>query len=134
MRSGGDSRLARTDLVRRAELEELGADFAGNTRGTLPVPASTLWLLYRARDRAVLESYTISDCFVAIEQASGGRVAIAVEDLTDVTIAGDKVRLESRDGVVTLGFVHRQRGLLRALERVAPGMRVERDMDVFCPP
>jgi membrane protein implicated in regulation of membrane protease activity len=91
------------------------------------------WLLYRARDRAVLETYTVSDRFIAVEQPRGGRVAIATEDLTGVTVAGDKVRLASRDGVVTLGFVRRQRGLLRALERVAPGLRVEHDADAFCP-
>jgi len=92
-----------------------------------------LWLLYRARDRAVLETYTVTERFVAIEQTRGGRVAIPTERLTGVTLAGDEVRLESRDGVVTLAFVRRQRGLLRALERVAPGMRVEHEMGALCP-
>jgi hypothetical protein len=88
---------------------------------------AALWLLYRARARAVLETYTITDRFVAIEQARGGRVGLPTERLTGVTLVGDKVRLDSRDGVVTLAFVRRQRGLLRALERAAPGVHVEDD-------
>lgn len=92
-----------------------------------------VWLLLRARRRALIETYTVSERFVTVVQPGGGRVAIATERLTGVMIAGDKVRLETRDGAVTLGFVRRQRRLLQALERVAPGVRVERDMTAFCP-
>ena len=75
-------------------------------------------LLYRARGSGVVETYTVSDRFVAVEQSRGGRVAVPTDDLT---------------GVVTLGFVRRQRELVRALESVAPGLRVEHDADAFCP-
>jgi hypothetical protein len=92
-----------------------------------------LWLFLRARDGAVIETYTVSERFVAVEQRRGGRVAIPTERLTGVTIAGDTVRLNSRDGVVTLGFVSRRRPLLRALERVAPGLPVGEQLDPFCP-
>jgi hypothetical protein len=92
-----------------------------------------LVLLLRARRRGLIETYTVSAGFVAIEQPAGGRVAIPTDSLTSVTLQGDKVRLEGGGGVLTLGFVRRQRGLLRALERVAAGVRVERDMTVFCP-
>ncbi len=92
-----------------------------------------LWLAVRARERALIETYTVSERFVAIDQLGGGRVAIATERLTGVTFAGDAVRLDSRDGVLTLGFVRRQRRLLRALERVAPGLDVVHDMTAFCP-
>jgi hypothetical protein len=93
----------------------------------------TLWLLVRAREGAVIETYTVSERFVAVEQRRGGRVAIPTERLTGVTIAGDRVRLEARDGVVTLGFVSRRRALLRALERVAPGLQFDREIDPLCP-
>jgi hypothetical protein len=90
-------------------------------------------LLLRARRRAVIETYTVSERFVAIEQPGGGRVAIPTEALTRVTLEGDSVRLESTLGVVTLGFVSRRRALLRALSRVVPDVPVERDMTAFCP-
>jgi hypothetical protein len=94
---------------------------------------AVLWLLMRAREGAVIETYTVSERFVAIEQRRGGRVAIPTERLTGVTIAGDTVRLNSRDGVLTLGFVRRRRALLRALERVAPGLRVGEEFAPLCP-
>ncbi len=91
------------------------------------------WLIVSARRRALIETYAISERFVTIEQPGGGHVALGTDELTGVTIAGNRVRLDSRDGTLTLGFVRRQRRLLRALERVAPGVRVERDMTAFCP-
>jgi hypothetical protein len=92
-----------------------------------------LVLLVRARRGRLIETYTVSQGFVAIEQPGGGRVAIPTASLTGVTLLGDKVRLESSVGALTLGFVRRQRTLVRALERVAPGLRVERDLTAFCP-
>jgi hypothetical protein len=90
-------------------------------------------LLARARRRALIETYTLSERYVAIEQPGGGRVAIPIHTLTRVTLEGDAVRLESTLGVVTLGFVSRRRTLLRALDRLVPGLPVERDMTAFCP-
>jgi hypothetical protein len=92
-----------------------------------------VWLLVRARERAVIETYTVTERFVAVEQRRGGRVAIPTERLTGATIAGDRVRLTTCDGVVTLGFVSRRRGLRRALERVAPGLRIGEEFDPLCP-
>ena len=92
-----------------------------------------LWLLVRAREGAEIETYTVTERFVAVEQRRGGRVAIPTERLIGVTIAGDTVRLLTRDGVVTLGFVSRRRALRRALERVAPGLRVGEEFDLLCP-
>jgi hypothetical protein len=92
-----------------------------------------LWLLVRLRERAVIETYTVSERFIAVQQRRGGRIAIPADRLTSVTIAGDAVRLSGRDGVVTLGFVSRRRALLRALERVAPGLRVGAEIDPLCP-
>jgi hypothetical protein len=89
-------------------------------------------LLLRARRRALIETYTLSEQFVAIEQRAGGRVAIPTATLTRVTLAGDSVVLESRVGVIRLGFVARQRALVQALERVAPGVPVERDVTAYC--
>jgi hypothetical protein len=90
-------------------------------------------LLLRARRRALIETYTLSERFIAVEQPDGGRAAIPVEALTRVTLAGDSVVLESRVGVITLGFVGRRRALLRALSSVAPDVPVERDVTAFCP-
>jgi hypothetical protein len=97
------------------------------------VAVIAVWLLVRARRRALIETYTVTERFVAVVQPGGGRVAIETERLTGVTIAGDKVRLESHDGVLVLGFVRRQRSLLRALERVAPGLGFQRDVTAYCP-
>jgi hypothetical protein len=94
---------------------------------------AALWLLIRFRDRGLIETYAVSDRFVTVEQPRGGRLAIPIERLTGVTLAGDRVRLSSRDGVVTLGFVAHQRALVRALERVAGGLVVEREIDPLCP-
>jgi hypothetical protein len=66
---------------------------------------AALVLVVRAWRRGVIETYTVSERFVAIEQPGGGRVAIPTESLTGVTLRGDKVRLESGVGVLTLGFV-----------------------------
>lgn len=90
-------------------------------------------LFLRARRRALIETYTLSERFVTIEQRSGGRVAIPTGTLTRVTLAGDSVVLESSVGVLRLGFVGRQRALVDALERVAPHVPVERDVAAFCP-
>ena len=92
-----------------------------------------LWLLVRARERAVIETYTVTERFIAVEQRGGGRVAIPTERLTGVTIAGDRVRLVTRDGVMTLGFVSRRRALRCALERVAPGLRIGEEFVPSCP-
>jgi hypothetical protein len=90
-------------------------------------------LLVRARRRALIETYTLSERFLAVEQPGGGRVAIPTGTLTSVTLAGDSVHLHSTIGVVTLGCVARQRALVKALGRIAPEVRVERDMTAFCP-
>jgi hypothetical protein len=92
----------------------------------------TVVLLLRARRRALIETYTLSERFVAIEQRDGGRVAIPTETLTRVTLAGDSVVLESSVGMIRLGFVGRQRALVNALRRVAPDVPVERDVTAFC--
>jgi hypothetical protein len=53
--------------------------------------------------------------------------------LTSVTLAGDSVHLHATVGVLTLGHVARQRALVKALSRVAPQVRVERDIAAFWP-
>jgi hypothetical protein len=68
----------------------------------------------RARGRALIETYTLSERFVAVEQPGGGRAAIPTHTLTAVTLAGDTVRLHSTVGVLTLGHVARQRALVNA--------------------
>jgi hypothetical protein len=93
----------------------------------------TVALLLRARRRALIETYTVSERFIAIEQPGGGRVAIPTETLTTVTLAGDSVVLESSAGVLRLGFVARQHALVNALSHVAPDVPVERDVTAFCP-
>jgi hypothetical protein len=90
-------------------------------------------LLLRARRRALIETYTLSERFITVEQPGGGRVAIPTETLTSVTLAGDRVHVHSTLGVVTLGHVARQRALENAVRRIAPDVRVVRDMTAFCP-
>ena len=93
----------------------------------------TLSMLVRGWRRALIETYTVSERFITIEQPGGGRVAIPTETLAHVRIEGDKVHLEGSAGEVTLGFVRRQRALLRALEHVAPTAHVEHDWSASCP-
>ena len=90
-------------------------------------------LMVRAQRRSLIETYALSDRFLTVVQPGGGRVAVPVDSLRLVHVRGDKVRLEGNLGVVTLGFVRRQRALLRALEQVAPFLTVERDVTAFCP-
>jgi hypothetical protein len=96
--------------------------------------AAMVAVLLRARRRALIETYTLTDRFVAIEQRAGGRVAIPTGALTRVTLTGDSVVMESTDGVIRMGFVARQRALVNALGRVAPHVQVERDVTAFCRP
>lgn len=90
-------------------------------------------LLLRARRSALIETFAVSESWLTVEQRGGGRVALPVSALTNVTLKGDKVRLESSVGVVTLGFVRHQRSLARALAQVAPAVRFDRDVTAFCP-
>lgn len=71
------------------------------------------------------------ECAVAGERV--GRGAGCVGRAVGVTIAGDTVRLSSRDGMLTLGFVSRRRALLRSLKQVAPGLRFGEEIDPLCP-
>jgi hypothetical protein len=95
--------------------------------------AAAVGMLVRARRRALIETYTLSERYVAAEQPGGGRVAVPIETLTGVTLAGDSVLVHSTLGTLRLGFVARQRAFVRALGRVAPAVPVERDMTAFCP-
>lgn len=90
-------------------------------------------LLVRARRRSLIESYTLTEAFVSVEQPDGGRVALPTATVERVTIRGDRVRIEASIGVLTLGFVRHQRSLVRALERVVPGVVVEREVDLHSP-
>jgi hypothetical protein len=97
--------------------------------------AAMVAVLLRARRRALIETYTLTERFVTIEQREGGgRVAIPTGALTRVTLVGDSVVMESTDGMLRLGFVARQRALVTALGRVAPHVAVERDVAAFCRP
>ena len=97
------------------------------------VAAGMLALLLRARRRSLIETSTVTSRFVTVEQPGGGRVAIPTEAVERVTIQGDSVRIDTARGVLTLGFVRRQRRLIRVLEQVAPGVTVDRDVTAFCP-
>jgi hypothetical protein len=90
-------------------------------------------LLVRARRRALIETFTVTERFVTVVQPGGGRVALPTAAITALTLKGDKVRLDSTLGVVTFGFVRRQKALVRALQHVCPALHVDRDMAAFCP-
>jgi hypothetical protein len=90
-------------------------------------------LLLRVRRRSLIETYTISQRFVAIEQSAGGRAAIETQGLASVTLHGDTVRVEGPAGALTLAYVRRQKRFVRTLEHVAPGVTVARELDLFCP-
>jgi hypothetical protein len=103
-------------------------------RVALAVVAAVLgWLLIRARRTSLIETFAVSDRYVTVEQRTGGRVALPVSTLTGVTVRGDRVRLESTAGVVTLGFVRHRKNLVRALENVAPAVPLDWDATAFCP-
>ena len=90
-------------------------------------------LLVRARRRALIETFTVTERFVTVVQPGGGRVALPTAAITALTLKGDKVRLDSTLGVVTFGFVRRQKALVRALQQACPALHVDRDMAAFCP-
>jgi hypothetical protein len=89
-------------------------------------------LLLERRRHALIETFTVSAAWVAIEQPAGGRVAIPVAALRTVTVRGDHVRLESTAGTLDLAYVRRKRALLRALERAAPQLEFERAAATMC--
>jgi hypothetical protein len=92
-----------------------------------------VWLLVRARRGSLIETFAVSDRYVTVVQPRGGRVALPVTSLTHVTIQADRVRLESAEGVVTLGFVRRRKALAATLEAVAPAAAIDWDGPAFCP-
>ena len=100
--------------------------------GLVLLASGVAWMLVRARRTCLIETLTLSAHFVTVEQPGGGRVALPTEALTAVVLKGDKIRLESTLGVVTLGFVRRQKAFVRALQEVAPTIRVDRGMEAFC--
>ena len=94
--------------------------------------AAILAAAWLRRDRALIETYTVTASYVAIEQPRGGRVAVPLDTLTGVTVEGDHVRLEGTAGVLVLGFVRRRKALIRALETARPALPVGTRLDAFC--
>jgi hypothetical protein len=93
---------------------------------------AALGVALKRRRHALIETYVVTDRFVAIVQPGGGQVAMSVAGLTSVTAIARRVRLDGADGTLTLGYVRRRRALLRALERVAPQLHYEPDADTMC--
>jgi hypothetical protein len=89
-------------------------------------------LVFERRRHALIETLTVTERYVAIEQPGGGRVAVPVAALTTVTVRGDHVRFDSTEGVVDFAFVRRKRALLRALERAASGVAFDRAAATMC--
>jgi hypothetical protein len=89
-------------------------------------------LVFERRRHALIETLTVTERYVAIEQPGGGRVAVPVAALTTVTVRGDHVRFDSTEGVVDFAYVRRKRTLLRALERAAPGLAFDRAAATMC--
>jgi hypothetical protein len=87
----------------------------------------------RAHRRALIETFALSDDFLTVVQPGGGRVAVPLWSIDRVTIAGDRVRIDASVGTLTLGFVRRQKALIRELERRVPGAVIDRDITAFCP-
>ncbi len=86
----------------------------------------------RARRRGLIETFALSERFLTVVQPGGGRVAVPLSTIDRVTFAGDRVRVDASVGTLTLGFVRRQRALIRALEQGAPDVVIERDLTAFC--
>src|SRR3954447_22308876 len=74
----------------------------------------------RAHRRGLIETFAVTDRFLTVVQPGGGRVAVPLSSIDRVTFAGDRVRIDASVGTLTLGFVRRQRALIRALEERAP--------------
>ncbi len=89
-------------------------------------------LLVRARRRSLIETFAVSERYLSVVQPDGGRVAVPVDAIRSVTLQGDQVQVEASSGVITLGFVRRQRALVAVLRRVCPSAAVDRQMDAFC--
>jgi len=86
----------------------------------------------RAHRRGLIETFALSERFLTVVQPGGGRVAVPLSAIDRVTLAGDRVRVDASVGTLTLGFVRRQRALVRALESRAPGVVIERDLTAYC--
>jgi len=87
---------------------------------------------YRRRAKAVIETYTLTERYVGVEQPGGGKAALPVASLTRVVLNGDRVLLEGDGGVVTFGFVRRQRALVRALQQLAPNIAIDTQIGAAC--
>jgi hypothetical protein len=96
--------------------------------GALAVTA----LLVRAARRSLIETYVVSTRYLAVLQPGGRRAALALDAVTGVEISGDRVRIRSSRGTVTLGFVRHRRALVHALAGVVPGLAVDEDLSAVC--
>jgi len=87
---------------------------------------------YRRRDARVIEKYTVTTRYVMIEQPGGRQAAVPTDSIRSIEVRGDRVRVESDAGVLTLGFVRHKRALLRALSSVVPAVAVTTRGDPMC--
>jgi hypothetical protein len=87
---------------------------------------------YRRRRSSVIETYTVTTQYVMIEQPSGHRAAVTTDSIRGVETHGDRVRLDTDDGVLTLGFVRRKRALMEALTKVHPTLVATTRGDPLC--
>jgi hypothetical protein len=96
--------------------------------------AVTLAVLgYRAWPKAVIETYSITEQAVTVEQRGEPAVSVPLSSVSQVTLRGDKVHFDAGDhGQLTMGFVRHKRSLMRTMERVAPDVPIETKLDAFC--
>jgi hypothetical protein len=87
---------------------------------------------YRRRHSRVIETYTVTTRYVLIEQPGGRRAAVTTDSIRGVEMRGDRVRVDTDDGALTLGFVRRKRALMRALTSVHPTLAVTTSGDPLC--
>ncbi len=86
----------------------------------------------RAWPRALIEAYTVTDEAIRVERPHEPDVSVPLQAIERAVLRGDRVSFDTQRGDLTLHFVRHQRSLLRALERVAPNVVIERKLDAFC--
>lgn len=110
----------------------IGIDDAALRIGAVVLALGFLVLLWRTRGGSLIETYALTDRYMTVVQPSGGRVALPLDTIERITLHGDEVRFDASIGTVTLGYVHRQRRLVQALERLVPAALVDRSMPAYC--
>lgn len=106
-----------------------------------PVPTALAWIAAivlavfgeRAHRNSWIEDYVLSEHRVEVIGRDGGRAGLDLADVGGVTVRGNRITLERRDGErLVLAHVRRVTALRKRLETALPGIEFAYEWDPLC--